>query len=154
MKTLKIFLTLCALSISSSLFAQDTKVVLNLIADNTDIKDVTLTIIEYREISESRWTLHAKIPAFTPTIVIKGLREGKQYQFRVILASKYGEGRPADSKFYEIMSPLWELSISIWCYPPILAYAWTPTSKANMNYSNINGILNKKTTKVPLRPKE
>ncbi|WP_294142775.1 hypothetical protein [uncultured Sanguibacteroides sp.] len=157
MKTLKIFLTLCVLSISSSLFASEGSVLLSLIPPVNGKNDVVMTQIESRENSESRWTIRAKVSGFIGLYQINNLPVGKEFQFRVILISKYGAGEPSwPEKFYKILDPKWgSLIIDIRCNPPAMPKTLnSANTKITTNYSNINGILNKKTTKVPLRPKE
>ncbi len=56
-------------------------------------------VIEYRDVDSLRWSRAAAVDAHTRSCTVQGLREGKEYLFRVCTVSDAGESEPLEVDF-------------------------------------------------------
>lgn len=56
-------------------------------------------VIEYRETESHVWNRAATVDGFTTNITISGLKESREYLFRVISVNEYGESDPLEVDF-------------------------------------------------------
>lgn len=59
--------------------------------------DITEYIVEQKDRFSSRWTKAGETPGDTVTITLKDLKEGNEYQFRVIAVNPAGPGSPSNA---------------------------------------------------------